>query len=83
MTSNFSNGEIETGRKLFAGDWEFIWAASSFESLPPMRLVATSQKLRLTLPLAWFEQHPLSESDLLQEQSPMTELGIKLDLSSS
>ena len=37
MTSNFSNGEIETGRKLFAGDWEFIWAASSFESLPPMR----------------------------------------------
>jgi GTP-binding protein len=37
MTPNFSNGEIETGRKLFAGDWEFIWAASSFESLPPMR----------------------------------------------
>ena len=37
MKSNFSNGEIETGRKLFAGDWEFIWAASSFESLPPMR----------------------------------------------
>jgi len=53
------------------------------ESLPPMRLAATSQKLRLTLPLTWFEQHPLSESDLQQEQSPMLELGLKLDLSSS
>jgi GTP-binding protein len=27
---------IETGRRLFAGDWHFIWAASSVESLPPM-----------------------------------------------
>ncbi len=52
------------------------------ESLPPMRLVATSQKLRLTLPLSWFEQHPLSESDLQQEQPPMAELGLKLELSS-
>ncbi len=53
------------------------------ESLPPMRLAATSQRLRLTLPLAWFEQHPLSEADLEQEQSPMLELGLKLDISSS
>ncbi len=53
------------------------------ESLPPMRLVATSQRLRLTLPQSWLEQHPLSESDLQQEQSPMGELGFKLDLSSS
>jgi exopolyphosphatase/guanosine-5'-triphosphate,3'-diphosphate pyrophosphatase len=53
------------------------------ESLPPLRLAATSQRLRLTLPLAWFDQHPLSESDLQQEQSPMVELGLKLDLSSS
>ncbi len=53
------------------------------ESLPPMRLRASSQKLRVTLPLAWFEQHPLSESDLQQEQSPMLELGLKLELSSS
>ena len=52
------------------------------ESLPPMRLAASSQKLRVTLPLSWLEQHPLSESDLRQEQSPMTELGLKLDLSS-
>jgi exopolyphosphatase/guanosine-5'-triphosphate,3'-diphosphate pyrophosphatase len=53
------------------------------ESLPPMRLVATNQRLRLTLPVAWFEQHPLSEADLQQEQSPMTELGLRLDISSN
>jgi GTP-binding protein len=27
---------IEQGRKLFAGDWQFFWAAPSIESLPPM-----------------------------------------------
>lgn len=27
---------IERGRKLFAGDWHFIWAAPSVETLPPM-----------------------------------------------
>ena len=27
---------IEAGRKVFAGDWQFIWAASSVETLPPM-----------------------------------------------
>ena len=53
------------------------------ESLPQMRLAASSKSLRLTLPLTWFEQHPLSEADLQQEQSPMAELGIKLDISSS
>jgi GTP-binding protein len=37
MTADFTKDEIETGRKLFAGDWQFFWAASSFESLPPMR----------------------------------------------
>jgi len=53
------------------------------ESLPPMRLTATNQSLRLTLPIAWFDQHPLSEADLRQEQSPMVELALKLDVSSS
>lgn len=53
------------------------------ESLPPMKLSASSQRLRLKLPLAWFEQHPLSEADLQQEQSPMADLGLKLDVSSS
>lgn len=28
---------IETGRKLFAGDWQFIWASPSIETLPPMQ----------------------------------------------
>ncbi len=27
---------IEAGRKVFAGDWRFIWAAPSIETLPPM-----------------------------------------------
>lgn len=36
-TSDFTREEIETGRKLFAGDWEFFAASSSPESLPKMR----------------------------------------------
>ncbi|MBN9583242.1 MAG: YihA family ribosome biogenesis GTP-binding protein [Afipia sp.] len=27
---------IEAGRKIFAGDWRFIWASPSIETLPPM-----------------------------------------------
>lgn len=53
------------------------------ESLPPMHLAATSQRLRLALPATWFEQHPLSEADLQQEQAPMAELGLKLEISST
>lgn len=37
MTMNFDAELIETGRKLFAGDWQFIWASPSIESLPPMQ----------------------------------------------
>ena len=29
--------EIEAGRKLFAGDWQFVAAAGSLAALPPMR----------------------------------------------
>ena len=32
----FSDAEIEAGRRLFAGEWNFLSAASSLESLPPM-----------------------------------------------
>jgi GTP-binding protein len=32
--STFTPAEIELGRKLFAGDWRFAWAASSLETLP-------------------------------------------------
>jgi GTP-binding protein len=28
---------IERARKLFAGDWQFIWASPSVETLPPMQ----------------------------------------------
>jgi GTP-binding protein len=35
--ADFTRAEIEAGRKLFAGDWQFVSAAGSFASLPPMR----------------------------------------------
>src|ERR1700742_2338972 len=37
MTTNFDAELIETGRQLFAGDWQFLWASPSIESLPPMQ----------------------------------------------
>ena len=36
MTTDIDAELIEQGRKLFAGDWHFIWAAPSIETLPPM-----------------------------------------------
>jgi GTP-binding protein len=36
-TAEFTRDEIETGRRLFAGEWRFVAAASSDISLPPMR----------------------------------------------
>src|ERR1039457_1758838 len=36
-TGEFTRGEIEEGRRLFAGEWRFVAAASSDFSLPPMR----------------------------------------------
>jgi GTP-binding protein len=35
--SEFTPAEIEAGRKLFAGDWDFVAAAGSIAALPPMR----------------------------------------------
>ncbi len=37
MTNDFTRAEIETGRKLFSGDWRFVAAAATPASLPPMR----------------------------------------------
>ncbi len=36
-STEFTRAEIETGRKLFAGDWQFVGAAASPASLPPMK----------------------------------------------
>ncbi len=36
-TGQFTDDEIERGRKLFAGDWRFIAAANAIAALPPMR----------------------------------------------
>jgi GTP-binding protein len=35
--SPLTRAEMEAGRKLFTGDWRFVAAAASAESLPPMR----------------------------------------------
>ncbi|TBR38991.1 MULTISPECIES: Ppx/GppA phosphatase family protein [Dyella] len=50
------------------------------ESLPQMQLAATAQRLRLSVPSQWLDQHPLSEADLEQEQGPMAELGLVLEI---
>jgi GTP-binding protein len=36
MTAATDADLTEQGRKLFAGDWRFIWASPSIETLPPM-----------------------------------------------
>jgi GTP-binding protein len=36
-TGDFIRAEIEAGRRLFAGDWQFVAAAGTPASLPPMR----------------------------------------------
>src|ERR1700742_3870099 len=35
-SGDFTRAEIETGRRLFTGEWDFITAASSIASLPAM-----------------------------------------------
>ena len=35
--TDFTSEELEAGRRQFAGEWSFLWAASSLESLPPMK----------------------------------------------
>src|SRR5580658_3086482 len=36
-TPPYSEREIETGRKLFAADWQFVAATGTLERLPPMQ----------------------------------------------
>src|SRR6201992_426886 len=36
MTADIDAKLMTQGPKLFAGDWQFIWAAPSIETLPPM-----------------------------------------------
>ncbi len=35
--NNFTRAELEAGRQLFAGEWQFVAAAGTPASLPPMR----------------------------------------------
>ena len=34
--SGLTEDALEAGRKLFAGEWQFVWASPSIETLPPM-----------------------------------------------
>jgi GTP-binding protein len=36
IRGNFPDAEIEAGRRLFAGEWDFMGASGSLASLPPM-----------------------------------------------
>src|SRR5436305_12728730 len=36
MTADNDAKLIEEGRRLFAGEWQFVWASPSIETLPPM-----------------------------------------------
>jgi GTP-binding protein len=35
-TKPYSDDEIETARKLFEGPWDFVWASTRIDDLPPM-----------------------------------------------
>jgi GTP-binding protein len=37
--SDFSSADIDLGRRLFAGDWNFMAAAGALEALPPSRRI--------------------------------------------
>ncbi|HTQ84530.1 MAG TPA: YihA family ribosome biogenesis GTP-binding protein, partial [Pseudolabrys sp.] len=37
MDASFTRSEIDAGRRLFAGDWQFVAAAGSEASLPKPR----------------------------------------------
>jgi exopolyphosphatase/guanosine-5'-triphosphate,3'-diphosphate pyrophosphatase len=50
------------------------------EALPRIRVVATRQRLRISLPADWLDQHPLTEADLEQEREPLAELGLELEI---
>ena len=36
MTTPFTEDEIEAARKLFEGPWDFVWASTHIDDLPPM-----------------------------------------------
>ncbi len=50
------------------------------ELLPPLRLHAQGERVQLSLPASWLEQHPLTITDLDLERGLLSELGLKLDL---
>lgn len=50
------------------------------DPLPRIRIAVARQRLRITLPADWLDQHPLTEADLEQEREPLAELGLELEI---
>ncbi|MEO6690015.1 MAG: Ppx/GppA phosphatase family protein [Dokdonella sp.] len=50
------------------------------DPLPPLELVADDRTLRLELPSAWLDQHPLTRADLEQERDYFKILDLKLQV---
>ena len=36
LTTPYGDDEIESARKLFEGPWDFVWASTHVDDLPPM-----------------------------------------------
>jgi exopolyphosphatase/guanosine-5'-triphosphate,3'-diphosphate pyrophosphatase len=49
------------------------------EPLPPLRIKARGERLKIRFPDRWLEDHPLTAADLKQERSWLKALGLELD----
>src|SRR4030081_683398 len=63
MTTNPDAKLIEQGRKLFAGDWQFIWASPSVETLPPMQGIEVADSGGVRRPLQCRQIQPDQRAD--------------------
>src|SRR5690606_15340569 len=50
------------------------------ETLPPLHVEAGADRLRLDLPQAWLQAHPLTRADLDTERELLQEIGVELEL---
>lgn len=55
--------------------------ADELELLPEFTITASEQSLSLNFPDGWLEQHPLTASELEQEQKALKKIGLTLQLS--
>ena len=50
------------------------------EGLPNLKLKADNKKIKLSLPTAWINEHPLTQADLETEQRYIGDIGYQLDV---